>query len=113
MKKPPKLPDPPDPEDIGRATWTFLHTMAATYPRDPNEKIVQDTYALLRSLGLLYPCKLCRDEWATQMQNHPPTLRSRAELEKWMCDRHNDVNVRLNKAPFDCSRVHQRWKKKT
>jgi mitochondrial FAD-linked sulfhydryl oxidase len=28
---------PPDKDELGRSTWTFLHTMAAYYPEEPSD----------------------------------------------------------------------------
>lgn len=44
------------------------------------------------------------------MQKNPPDVSGRAALSKWLCDVHNEVNERLGKDKFDCSRVLERWK---
>jgi FAD-linked sulfhydryl oxidase len=41
---------------------------------------------------------------------NPPRVSSQADLSRWMCELHNEVNYRMNKPMFDCSKVGQRWK---
>jgi FAD-linked sulfhydryl oxidase len=35
---------------------------------------------------------------------------SRLLAERWMCELHNAVSVRLGKPPYDCARVGERWR---
>lgn len=100
---------PPSPEDVGRSTWTFLHSFASSYPDRPDDATQQHAFALLRGLGSVYPCKWCRDDWASELAKNPPKVQSRTELERWMCDQHNGVNQKLGKPLFDCSKVRERW----
>lgn len=44
------------------------------------------------------------------MQKNPPDVSGREQLSKWLCGVHNEVNERLGKDQFDCSRVLERWK---
>ena len=39
-----------------------------------------------------------------------PDTRNNVALSKWFCDIHNEVNVRLDKKTFDCTKVMERWK---
>jgi len=41
--------------------------------------------------------------------NTPSDTSSRHNFSQWMCHMHNDVNRRLGKEEFDCSRVDERW----
>ncbi len=100
---------PPTPEDVGRSTWTFLHSFAANYPEKADDTTQQHAMALLRAMGVVYPCKWCRDDWQQELHKQPPPVQSRAELEQWMCNQHNAVNSKLGKPAFDCSTVHDRW----
>ena len=43
------------------------------------------------------------------MKEHPPNTENGKMFKLWMCEMHNDVNVRLDKPIFDCSKVDQRW----
>ena len=44
-----------------------------------------------------------------RLQRHPPDTRSRWKFSQWMCSLHNEVNERLGKKTFDCSKVDKRW----
>lgn len=103
---------PPDVEQLGRATWTFLHTTAAYYPENPSPAQRSSMLALLSSLPHLYPCSWCASHLGENLKQHPPekAVTNRGLLSQWLCDRHNDVNRRLGKEIFDCSTVDERWK---
>lgn len=49
-------------DDLGRATWTLLHTLAAQYPASPTKRQQKDVKALVRSQSFtLHPHMLtCR-----------------------------------------------------
>ena len=40
---------------------------------------------------------------------HPDTS-SRYNFSQWLCRLHNDVNKRIGKPEFDCSKVDERWR---
>ncbi|KAG8954174.1 hypothetical protein FRC04_000395 [Tulasnella sp. 424] len=103
---------PPDVEDLGRATWTFLHTTAAYYPEKPTPTQRSDMLNLLKALPNLYPCGWCASHLKENMAIHPPdkVVDNRLSLSRWLCARHNDVNERLGKPIFDCSKTDERWK---
>jgi FAD-linked sulfhydryl oxidase len=105
-------PCPVDIDQLGRATWTFLHTAAAYYPIRPTPAQKSSMLALLKSLPVTYPCHHCASHLAENLKEHPPEphVADRATLSKWLCERHNDVNVRLGKARFDCSKTDERWR---
>jgi FAD-linked sulfhydryl oxidase len=101
---------PPDVEQLGRATWTFLHTTAAYYPDKPTPKQRANMLSLLHALPILYPCTWCAQDLGEDLAAHPPDVRSRTALSLWLCERHNAVNEKLGKEPFECSKVDERWK---
>jgi len=101
---------PPDSEQLGRSTWTFLHTVAAYYPVNPTPQHRRSMLSLLQSLPVLYPCNYCADHLGVEMQKNPPDVSGRAQLSNWLCDVHNEVNERLGKDKFDCARAIERWK---
>ncbi|KAJ5624131.1 hypothetical protein N7510_000440 [Penicillium lagena] len=105
---------PPDVEELGRSTWTLLHSMAATYPEKANTQQQRDMQGFLKLFSRLYPCWVCADDFQAWMA-HPsgrnePRLGTRAEFGWWMCDAHNEVNRKLGKKEFDCRFWEERWR---
>jgi mitochondrial FAD-linked sulfhydryl oxidase len=101
---------PPDVEQLGRATWTFLHTTAAYYPERPTPIQRANMLSLIRSLPMLYPCTTCAFDFGEDMKEHPPDVSGRVGLSRWLCERHNEVNEKLGKEKFDCLKTGERWK---
>jgi FAD-linked sulfhydryl oxidase len=104
---------PPDSSELGSHTWTFLHTMAAYYPCNPDEQSQSLMHQFITGLSLFYPCHHCASHLQSDLVDHPPNLKSRQEFSDWMCQMHNRVNARLGKPEFDCSKVFERWRKGT
>ncbi|KAJ7117562.1 ERV/ALR sulfhydryl oxidase domain-containing protein, partial [Mycena epipterygia] len=101
---------PPDKEQLGRATWAFLHTTAAYYPERPTPNQRANMLMLIRALPVLYPCSHCADDFGESVAQNPPDVSGRAGLSRWFCERHNEVNEKLGKEPFDCVKTDERWK---
>jgi FAD-linked sulfhydryl oxidase len=96
-------------EDIGRATWLFLHTLAAQYPVRPTRRQRKDAAALMDILTRMYPCGECARHFSAVVAANPPKTGSKAEFSRWMCDVHNVVNRSLGKPTFNCDLVEARW----
>ncbi|KAI8622314.1 ERV/ALR sulfhydryl oxidase domain-containing protein [Chytriomyces sp. MP71] len=105
-----KMECPPDSRQLGRHTWTFLHTMAAYYPENPTESEQKNASTFMRSFAKLYPCSYCADHLQHEIKKNPPKVSSANEFSLWMCGVHNEVNERLGKPQFDCSKVFERWR---
>lgn len=95
--------------ELGRATWTFLHTVAAKYPAFPTREEQANALKLITLLTKLFPCSECRGHFTRLVEGFPPRVGSHEEFSIWMCEAHNIVNKRLNKPVFDCSRLDERW----
>ncbi|KAI9216827.1 FAD dependent sulfhydryl oxidase [Blastocladiella britannica] len=106
----PVTPCPPDSIELGNHTWTFLHTTAAHYPTQPTAAQQSAMSGLVSSVAALYPCGWCATHLTDYLVKRPPATESRDAISQWMCVMHNDVNRRLGKPEFDCSRVLERWK---
>ncbi|KAL1353271.1 hypothetical protein AAHE18_06G226700 [Arachis hypogaea] len=102
-----KLASPVSKEDLGRATWTFLHTLAAQYPDNPTRQQKKDVKDLVQILTRLYPCKECADHFKEVIRANPVQAGSHAEFSQWLCHVHNVVNRSLGKPVFPCERVEQ------
>eukprot|EP00455_Lapot_gusevi_P032884 TRINITY_DN3588_c0_g1_i1.p1 TRINITY_DN3588_c0_g1~~TRINITY_DN3588_c0_g1_i1.p1 ORF type:complete len:189 (+),score=39.46 TRINITY_DN3588_c0_g1_i1:77-643(+) len=101
---------PLDRRSVGWHTWGFLHTMAAHYPDNPTRKQQQDMITLMNLIADFYPCGYCADKMKDELIVHPPLTQNRQAFMKWMCDLHNEVNDRMGKEIFDCSKYEQRWR---
>lgn len=103
---------PADVEQLGRATWTFLHTTAAYYSETPSPVQRTRMLGLLFALPVLYPCSHCAQHLGETMKRNPPDVSGRLSLSRWLCERHNEVNEHLGKPTFDCSieKTDERWK---
>lgn len=111
---------PPDVEELGRSTWTFLHSAAAYYPDTPSDVQRQSMRALIEALPHIYPCSMCADdlkaEYATAAfasdEARANAVQSGPQLRQWLCVLHNGVNAKLGKPVWDCSdttRLTYRW----
>ena len=96
-------------EELGRATWLFLHTLAAQYPEDPTRQQARDARDLVSIMTRAYPCAECAAHFEEVVRRVPPDVSSGAAFRRWTCEVHNEVNLRLGKPEFDCSRVEERW----
>ncbi|ORX55816.1 FAD-linked sulfhydryl oxidase ALR [Hesseltinella vesiculosa] len=100
---------PADVETLGRATWTLLHTTAAYYPEKPAPSQRDSMKRFIESFAEHYPCWFCKNDFQQAMAQEPVQVESRERLSQWLCRRHNEVNVKLNKPEFDCTKVFERW----
>ncbi|KAJ4966888.1 hypothetical protein NE237_018737 [Protea cynaroides] len=98
-------------EELGRATWTLLHTIAAQFPDHPTKQQRRDVKELMAILSRIYPCKECADHFKEVLRANPVEAGSQAGFAQWLCHVHNVVNRSLGKPIFPCHRVDARWGK--
>ena len=104
-------PCPPDVNEIGRSSWTLLHTLSVYLPENElSEQQQRDAGQLMTILSRNYPCNHCADDLKKDLKDDPPKVKTGKEFANWVCQLHNKVNVKLGKPEFDCSQVYQRWK---
>ncbi|KAH0533756.1 FAD-linked sulfhydryl oxidase ALR [Cotesia glomerata] len=101
---------PLDKDELGSATWSFLHTMAAYYPEKPTTQEINDMKTFFNVFSKFYPCAPCREDLQEQLKKRPPEVASQEQLNQWLCDTHNEVNKKLGKPIFDCRLINQRWR---
>ena len=105
------FPPPPDRQELGRHSWTLLHTIAAYWPETPTKEQKENIIEFLNLLSKVYPCHICASDLEYQLENYPPNVETREEFIEWICNLHNRINKRLRKPTFDCSKHQQRWRR--
>ncbi|KJZ72383.1 hypothetical protein HIM_08186 [Hirsutella minnesotensis 3608] len=106
----PRADCPPDVEALGRSTWTLLHSIAASYPETPSRSQQSDLLGFVGLFSKLYPCWVCAEDFQSYLGRQQPRVGSRDEFGKWLCGAHNEVNRKLGKPEFDCSKWEERWR---
>ncbi|KAF4978411.1 hypothetical protein FZEAL_5202 [Fusarium zealandicum] len=101
---------PPDVEQLGRSTWTLLHSIAAQYPEQPSRGQQSDLLSFVGLFSKLYPCWSCAEDFQGYLKRDEPKVSSRDDFGKWLCGAHNDVNRKLGKPEFDCFKWEERWR---
>ncbi|KAJ2904984.1 hypothetical protein MKZ38_006640 [Zalerion maritima] len=101
---------PPDIETLGRGSWNLLHSIAAQYPENPTRTDQNNVRDFMRLFATLYPCWVCGEGFAKYQSRKPMPTQSRNAFGTWLCDAHNEVNRRLGKPEFDCSKWEERWR---
>lgn len=54
---------PPDKDELGRSTWSFLHTMAAYFPDEPSPIQQKEMSAFVKIFAKYYPCEHCAKDF--------------------------------------------------
>jgi FAD-linked sulfhydryl oxidase len=102
---------PADKNELGRASWKFLHTMSVYLPEnDLTVDQQSDVKGLVKTFSRLYPCQYCADDMKTDLKEHPPVTSTGKGFALWLCGLHNRVNEKLDKPIFDCGLVYERWR---
>lgn len=102
--------EPPDGGQLGRNTWTLLHSVAAYYPMKPSSTQKEEMVQFLKTFSHFFPCKPCARDFEDYLGENKPKVEGREALSLWMCDAHNAVNTKLGKPTFDCRLWKARWR---
>jgi hypothetical protein len=88
-----------DPAVWGPHYWFFLHTIAISYPNNPNAIVKKQYYELIQNLPMFLPCSKTAKYFAQILNKYPiePYLNNRESLVRWMHFVHNKINEMLDK----------------
>lgn len=88
-----------DPDVWGPHFWFVLHTMAITYPVNPNETTKKKYYDFLTNVPLFLPIANMGNVFSQLLDKYPvtPYLDSRESFVRWVNFIHNKINEQLQK----------------
>ena len=88
-----------DPIVWGPHYWFVLHTIALTYPSNPNETIKKKYYDFIHNIPLFLPITTIGNTFSALLDKYPvtPYLDSQPSFVKWMHFIHNKINASLDK----------------
>ncbi len=88
-----------DPTVWGPHYWFFLHTIAHSYPKMPNEVTKRKYYDTIQNMPLFIPDSDIGDRFSQLLDKYPvsPYLGSRESFVRWVHFIHNKINVLLGK----------------
>jgi FAD-linked sulfhydryl oxidase len=71
----PQAECPLEKKELGKYSWSLLHTFAAYYPLQPTEEDQRAMQGFLEGFKLLFPCKYCRGHFKKDYERgtHVPT----------------------------------------
>ena len=109
---------PPDVDRFGNHTWTFLHTLGASYPPSPTHQQSSEMTQFFTLFSKLYPCWHCAEDFRAWIDKPKREggggvregaqgggkggIAAAAEggqegLSRWLCEALNEVNRKLGK----------------
>jgi len=88
-----------DPKIWGPHYWHFIHTIAMTYPNNPNAITKKKYYEFIHSLPLFIPIEKMSSDFSKLLNMYPvqPYLDNREAFVRWTWFIHNKINEKLEK----------------
>jgi len=94
----------------GPEAWNFMHATTFMYPeKDPSEIDKKNIKEFFDSVGKVLPCMRCRYHFNKMLEKYPVPTKNRDALTRWLVDRHNDVNKRLDKPTMAYEHVKKKY----
>jgi len=100
-----------DPTIWGPHFWFFLHTIAMSYPHNPNEVTKKKYYEFIQNLPLFMPIESIGNDFVKILDQYPVTayLDSRDSFIRWTHFIHNKVNDILQKPKITLNEFYMRY----
>lgn len=79
--------------------WFFIHTIASTYPLNPNKTTKRKYYDFIINLPLFIPDEKMGNDFAELLDKYPvsPYLDNRDSFIRWTIFIHNKINKKMGK----------------
>jgi hypothetical protein len=87
------------PEVWGPHYWFFLHTVAESYPYNPNDVTKRKYYDLIQNFPLFIPIEEMGNKFSQLLDKYPvtPYLDTKESFVRWVHFIHNKFNYMLGK----------------
>lgn len=92
---------------FGPICWSIIHSVAQSLSSTSTSQEKAALNDFVNGIRTHFPCQECRGHFKNMTDEYPLDNRGRNETGSYFCERHNQVNIRLNKTVFDCSRLEE------
>lgn len=101
-----------DPNVWGPHYWFFLHTIAYSYPDNPNEVAKRKYYDLLQNMPLFIPHEKIGNRFSKLLDEYPvtPYLDNKDSFIRWVHFIHNKLNHFLEKEELSLQLALDKYK---
>jgi hypothetical protein len=99
---------------MGKGTWAYLNIYSAQLPEGTlNENQLEQSISLITAIVSNYPCLVCKTHAQQYLQDYPlphaAEITTAGDIQKWMYEFHNAVNIRLKKPDYSWSQFESEW----
>lgn len=100
-----------DPEVWGPHYWFFIHTLALSYPHNPNDITKKKYYEFIQNLPLFIPVEVIGNTFSKILDEYPVSsyLDSRESFIRWVHFIHNKINEKLEKPKIDLNEFYVKY----
>ena len=101
-----------DPSIWGPHFWFFLHTIAMTYPNNPNDVNKKKYYEFVQNLELFLPSESISSDFKQLLSDYPitPYLDNRESFVRWVWFIHNKINTKLEKPQITLEEFYKQYR---
>ena len=100
-----------DPKVWGPHYWFVLHTIAISYPLNPNDVTKKKYYDFVQNIPMFIPVEEIATYFSKLLNEYPvqPYLDSRESFIKWFWFIHNKVNEKLEKPVITLNEFYSKY----
>ena len=101
----------PDPNIWGPHFWFFIHSIAMTYPKTPNDVTKKKYYEFIQNLHLFLPVEKISSDFKNLLSDYPitPYLDNRESFVRWVWFIHNKINQKLEKPQITLEQFYKQY----
>jgi hypothetical protein len=91
--------------------WFFFHTIALTYPKNPNTITKKKYYEFIQNIPMFIPLSEMANTFSELLNEYPVVsyLDNRETLTKWFWFIHNKINEKLEKKQLSIEEFYDKY----